>query len=125
MAKFWCPKTNEYTLEIVHSVSVTPTNPLSSDEMIQTVFCPQSGFKGMALYKESHAGALDRDEANHDAFELDDESYAAANELLEKIEQEDESAKNTLQTLYETHFAEGPIRIKWNSIFPMNVEVPS
>ncbi len=122
MTRFWCPKTNEYTLEIMHSVSVSPTNSLSSDEMIQTVLCPQSGFKGIALYKESHAGALDDDEANHDAFELDDESYAAANELLEKIEQGDERAKITLQTLYETHFADGPIRIKWNSIFPMKVE---
>lgn len=122
MAKFWCPKTNEYTLEIAHSVSVTPTNPLSTDEMIQTVQCTQSGFKGIALYAESHAGALGDDSPNHDAFAVDDESFAAADELLEKIEQGDERAKATLQTLYETRFADGPIRIKWNSIFPMKIE---
>lgn len=122
MAKFWCPKTNGYTLEIVHSVSVTPTNPLSSDELIQTVQCSESGFRGIALYAESRAGALEDDAPNHDAFAVDDESYAAANELLEKIEQGDERAKITLQTLYETRFADGPIRIKWNSIFPMKYE---
>lgn len=121
MATFWCPKDNDYTIEIIHSVEVDSIDSLSKDEMIQTVACPACGFKGLALYSEPLGASFENDSPNHDAYALDDESYAAADELLGKAEEGDERAQKSLQLLHDTRFADGQIRIQWKTIFPMQL----
>lgn len=116
MATFNCTKCDNISLSIKHSVRVPPKNPMSKDELVQTIQCSSCDFKGMALYKESRAGAIDDDHLNHDGYELDEASFAYLDELLSNSAKAEELAK-----LYAKSFQDSPIKIDWRGIFGITV----
>lgn len=113
-----CPRCDNASVVIQESVSMEPQNSLSNEEILQLIQCP-CDFHGMAIYKESTAGPLDRDGINHDGYELDTSSFEILSNLMKS---KDKKNREELAIIWKASFQDSPVKVNWRSIFPMKLK---
>ncbi len=117
MTTFTCPHNCGKILELTDSIPVTPKNPLSQDELIQTLHCPACNLTCLGLYLESRAGA--KEHVNHDGYIIEESSFNTLSNLITQAHI-DESKRTELEKIYHAGFADSDIDVDWKSIFPLN-----
>ena len=67
---FKCPECLGDKLKIGVGLELPPGHV--DEEQVQTVKCEDCGFRGIAVYRESRRGSLDRESVWHDGYEVSD-----------------------------------------------------
>jgi hypothetical protein len=79
---FLCPTCNTASLEITSSIHLNADS--RSDEIaLQVIDCNRCGFRGLAVYEESHRGALGNVSWEHMGYRLDKDNVKFVKDLIE------------------------------------------
>ena len=79
--QYYCPKCSTLSLEIGSVIQFAPDS--RSDEIVlQLIACQRCGFRGVAVYEESHRGSLSRTHWEHTGYRVGGDELNVLNQAI-------------------------------------------